>query len=105
MFDKFTEQQVIDINIGLLKLQLLINFSLDKICEIERLLKQGGGYRIGIKHDVKKIASQILHLNQNLYKQLNSNQKDVFINMLECEDKDVIIDDRLTELILNNSER
>lgn len=104
MFNNFTKEQVIDINIELLKLQLLINFSLDKISDIERLLKNGGVYRMGVKKDVGKIASLILKLNQNLYKQLDSNQRDIFINMLESEDKDVVIDNRLTELILNNSE-
>ena len=104
MFNNFTKEQVIDINVELLKLQLLINFSLDKISDIERLLKKGGAYRMGIKKDVSKIASLILKLNQNLYKQLDSTQRDIFINMLESEDKDVVIDNRLTELIMNNSE-
>ena len=67
----------------MISIQLLLTTTLNLIDEFEKELKKEGDYRVGIKHEVKKLKKLNLMLSNELFKILNNEQKDAFIEDLD----------------------
>jgi hypothetical protein len=67
----------------MISIQLLLTSTLNLIDEFEKELKKEGDYKVGIKHEVKKLKRLNLMLNKELFRVLDNEQKDAFIEDLD----------------------
>lgn len=104
MFEKFTENEIRELNTRLLRIELLVQFAFDECCEAEKFLRQKGEFKLGIKKEIKTINNQLVKLNKSLYKNLTSEQQDIFLTLVEHEDKEELVSNALNEILKNGIE-
>lgn len=81
----------------MISIQLLLTTTLNLIDEFEKELKKEGDYKVGIKHEVRKLKRLNLMLNKELFKVLDSEQKDAFIE--DLDNLEPLLDNELEQII------